>query len=463
MQLRGMAAQQAADLRWLWSPLPDDHAVFSWKRPRAGRLFAPSGFDDAAALPEIRSLERRPLWLAVLGIVSFALALFWVLVRWLAGRVFGLNRRAAKAPAPPASAQIASGLFVANPNLEICPQSAIFEVVDFRSVDMASSEWRAQIANSKKPGVVLQHLEERFSDPDRRRGKLELLEELIVGCSKLIVVISQIEPLGHLSRRLHSHWDVKADEEISTELIARWARVLERLAWVGPECCVENEPQLARLLWQMYDLRTKATELTAAKLREEAGQSATLVDECQYTARLLGIGWELQTLDEGATADAKDVDAMRRRVANAARAHYQSGWCLLTDEEQLVLVQLANEGFVNPQSWSIVRILVRKGLVRFETAAVRVMNETFRRFVETVEPPEQIKDWERADGASAWDRARHGILLLLIAGGLVLFFTQPEELTRWVGVLTAIGSAAATVMTLFGFFGGARGVPARMT
>lgn len=467
LQLRGMGARAAADQRWWWSrakgnhagwrwqwsPDPSDGGSLTWLRGAHVGNYTRGVISATHDLPDLERSLSLGSWSGVLAISLFGPLVFWLLLRWLADRVMGLDENHGRPPAAPAGAQVAVGLFVASPHLEICPKSPHFEVVDFRSAELAWGRCTTQIDASLKPFVLLQHLEERFSDADRRRAKLELLEALIIHCAKPIVLISQIEPLGHLSRRLQSRWDATADDEISPELIARWARVLERLAWVGPDQQVAGDAELVALLRQLTTLQNASARLSKDDLAPEA-----LREECRNTARLLGIGWELRML--GGVSARDDAGTTTERVADAARAHYRSVWSLLTDEEQLALVQLAHEGFVNPKSWGIVRVLVRKGFIRFAPAA-RLVNKTFSEFVKTAEAPDRVTAWERADGASVWDRARNGILLLLIAGGLVLFLTQPEELTRWVGVLTAIGSAVATVANLFGFFGGPRATPAR--
>lgn len=151
-------------------------------------------------------------------------------------------------------------------------------------------------------------------------------------------------------------------------------------------------------------------------------------------------------------------DAIIEQVRDSARAHYRSLWSLLTDEERLVLIHLAKEGFVNPRNWRTVGRLINKGLIR-RTPALHVMNESFRRFVTNEESDKQVKDWEHASGASPWSTTRSIILSVAIVGGVFFALTQPEVLSQWVGALTAVGGAAATVANLFGFFRGTRAAP----
>src|SRR5262249_45825996 len=116
-----------------------------------------------------------------------------------------------------------------------------------------------------------------------------------------------------------------------------------------------------------------------------------------------------------------DLDGERLQVlmTDIGRAHYRGLWSHLTDDEQLILVQLAREGWVNPRAWRLINGLVRRGLVRL-TPAPRLMNASFQRFAESEETDAQVRSWETADGRSAWDKTRGIILFLAVAAGLIL-------------------------------------------
>ena len=264
-------------------------------------------------------------------------------------------------------------------------------------------------------------------------------------------MISQLEPMDHLIRRMQSLWDTKADEEVSLQDVTRWARLRERLAWVGSDAPL-NGDHLVALAKRLPCLASDWKEW----LKDPGELARNLREECAATARLSGIGTEIWTVVSmlGEKDKLRKVD-VRRHVFAAARGHYRSLWSLLTDAEQLALCQLAKEGFISPRAWPMFEVLRRKGLV-CRSPFARLMNRTFAEFVTQAEGEDQVRDWEHADGASAWDRVRNGILILLVVGGVVLYLTQPEALTRWLGAVAAIGSAAATVAHLFGFFGSAK-------
>jgi hypothetical protein len=471
LQLRGLVRRRAADGRWSWDPGRHTAEVSS----------SSNGVGDAPRLEwnrwlgdgrtsrwVIRAAERlrifdRPVsplaWAVAVAGVCLGLALLASVMRWIIAAIFGVRDEAPEIGTEPPCAVFARGVFAFSASLEVCADDSRCEVIDFRRDDIEADGGARLLERARasaRPCVVLQHLEERFDDVDRTRLKLSLLEDLVSCARKPFVVMSQIEPLGYLTRRIQSRWDSKADDEASRRDINRWARVCERLAWVGPDAPLSDEQVLA-FAAALPLLRARWPQWVEATAEGAATPLAVaLREECAATARLNGIGLEVWAV-AAARGEAAQLDERSaiQRVRAATGAHYRSLWSLLTDEEQLTLFHLAKEGFVSPRSWRIVDILRRKRLVRADGMA-RLMNQTFPRFVEQAEAEGRVRDWEHADGASSWDRLRNAILVLLVVGGVVLYLTQPEALTRWVGAVAAIGSAAATVANLFGFFGSPR-------
>src|SRR5262249_41364271 len=144
------------------------------------------------------------------------------------------------------------------------------------------------------------------------------------------------------------------------------------------------------------------------------------------------------------------TDELRRHIGDLADAHYRTIWALCTDEERLVLVQLAGEGFINPKDWPIVGRMMRRRLI-VRRPALRVMNRSFAHFVLEVEP-EKVTSWEQAEGASLWETLRSGLFLLVIVGALFIFMSQPAVLNSYLGLLPALAGALGALGQLLGFF-----------
>jgi hypothetical protein len=131
-------------------------------------------------------------------------------------------------------------------------------------------------------------------------------------------------------------------------------------------------------------------------------------------------------------------------VSHEADKYYHSLWMSLSQEQQLALVQLAEEGLVNPRNRDVVRESMEKRLIIRERH-FKIMNESFRRFVMSATPPETIKEWEAEGGRMHWGVARIVLLSVLL---IVLFLTQQE----WLAYATGFAAAVPALLQILGLF-----------
>ena len=137
------------------------------------------------------------------------------------------------------------------------------------------------------------------------------------------------------------------------------------------------------------------------------------------------------------------LEEVRRR----AGPHYQQRWEECTDLEKLVLLQLAQEGVVNPHCDIVLRELMRRRLVRFEPE-VRLMNESFRRFLLDLDPPATVVALER-EGDSTWSAMRSVLWPALIVGVVFVAFTQRQIMQGYEAVIPLIGGGVTALSKLF--------------
>ena len=94
-----------------------------------------------------------------------------------------------------------------------------------------------------------------------------------------------------------------------------------------------------------------------------------------------------------------------------------------------MLIQLAEEGFVNPKQAEVVQRLARRGLVAVKPQ-YRIINESFKRFVRAAEPPERVADWERPSGKMSWSKVGTPLYALGAMIVAVLLFAEQEFFTK---------------------------------
>jgi hypothetical protein len=116
-------------------------------------------------------------------------------------------------------------------------------------------------------------------------------------------------------------------------------------------------------------------------------------------------------------------ESLELAIRAKAEASYALLWASCTRNEKLVLIQLAQEGFVNPKCREIVSLLAAKGLITLRPAAM-VVNYTFRSYLWQIERDQVIREWERMEGSGLWQVAGRLIAFVMLIGGVFFLLTQ---------------------------------------
>jgi hypothetical protein len=152
------------------------------------------------------------------------------------------------------------------------------------------------------------------------------------------------------------------------------------------------------------------------------------------------------------------LDAETNEDYDTAKPPHPSGhrnpevsWELCSQEEKLALLQLAEEGFINPNRPRITRNLTRSGLIQRLPALT--LDPKFRRFVLGALSEETVRKLEQGGRPSVWLELRTPLaaLFLLVAGFFLL--TQPDVFNSAVGIATALAAALPFILRILGSLG----------
>jgi hypothetical protein len=199
---------------------------------------------------------------------------------------------------------------------------------------------------------------------------------------------------------------------------------------------------------------TSRLEAKLSSLPREAQVIRAWFDrECRLSSQVSAIGIDLvDGLPAGAPITPETLlDELQER----ANPYYQRLWTGCTRQEKLALVQLGEEGVLNPKSRETGERLARKRLVVSDPLP-RIASETFRRFVVGAMPRATVAEWER-DEKLPWADL---LVILIVALTIFLFFTQQEVAKAWLAYIVA---AAGAIPALFGALGGIRSGAAKMS
>jgi hypothetical protein len=131
-------------------------------------------------------------------------------------------------------------------------------------------------------------------------------------------------------------------------------------------------------------------------------------------------------------------DELLRTIRARASAYYELLWTSCTRSEKLVLIQLAQEGFVTTQSADVVAPLIAKGII-VERPTPAIFNRTFRDFLVGIERNDVIQRWERGEGHGLWLVSGRLIGSSLIAGVLFFLLTQDVSVQSLLPVISGTG------------------------
>ncbi len=157
--------------------------------------------------------------------------------------------------------------------------------------------------------------------------------------------------------------------------------------------------------------------------------------ECGAAPELRAIGKTmLEELPDGHVPKESDlIDEVRER----AHAYYTGLWDDCSTIERLVLLQLAQEDLVNPHCGAVLRGLRRRGLVR-ATPDIRLMNESFRRFILRGPPPPEVLALEQSRD-STWSVMQRMLWPSLIILLVFVAFTQRQLMQGYEAVIPFLG------------------------
>jgi len=281
----------------------------------------------------------------------------------------------------------------------------------------------------KRVWILVSNLEAQLVNEECRRLLLKLLDKLLVDDPdhpRAVAVTTCVDPIAHFQELFSEERDgIYTDDspEVSLSqaalLLSRFERRYVPLAKSTADEC--------RHAWDSWWRYNPAMWSSAIEVELHGLPLAQVKDE--LTTALAG---------HGDVPFAKLVREVRRRT----NAYYELLWTSCTRKEKLVLIQLAQEGFVTAQSWDVVAPLVAKGLI-VERPVPTIFNHTFREFLVDIERSGIVQDWERMEGNGLWQVSGRLIGASLLAGGLFYLLTQDFSVQSLLPVVSGTGMFGA--------------------
>lgn len=313
----------------------------------------------------------------------------------------------------------------------IRPSNAVLEGLAARathSIDLRHSAGSSGMTPPRSGEVLLvKHLEAALEEPALRDSLAALTASSAEGC---LVFSSEIDPYYYVTQRAREAFDA----------VQGGSSRAEAAAAPPADTYAERKAQCARwasLLSDFRKIRIRPPDFPSLGGQVPERCRRILESECASSEPLIEIAQRLARSPD--LANFRD-DEIVGFVLDAAEPYYRSLWDLCSREERLVLIQLAEEGVVNPKQFDTLERLHKRGLVLVEPR-FDVMNSSFRKFVRSVENPEHVKEWEQIEAARGWRRFSAPLYTMAAVAIGVLLFAQQELFSQVLGIAT--GAAAA--------------------
>jgi hypothetical protein len=305
---------------------------------------------------------------------------------------------------------------------------------------------KSMATNSTSSIVILDHFEFNLRDSKYNLARIELLEKLLLDTTRKVVLVSTVDPLFFLTESGSGVLSESKDPAIANQLLDRWAEVLGRFMKVHPKDLSDRE------FHQTLELFDKAHGEEGDRHKTCRQLAIWIKQECDVTTRLRRIGKEL--LDEYRERDCHaSHEWVVNRVLDLSDSYYHVLWSGLTTSERLVLYQLAMDGWANPKNITSIRQLERKLLIS-RRPMYRIMNESFRRFVQGSKNGAEIDQWQKGEQQSTWRAFRFVAIAAGVGIGVWMLYTQAAFSQTIVGFIAAIATLLTAVAGLFGRSGG---------
>ncbi|MBM3744376.1 MAG: hypothetical protein FJW34_01090, partial [Acidobacteria bacterium] len=404
----GLAEDQPLDGRWKWETDKEGNL----------KLLYPYRFDGyqrlevSSRLPRLRPPNDPLGW----GLLLALLVAPWPCLRFMARRVFLLDveepaplKETALDPCEPVTRNLlVLGEPCSGKSAQLSKRSNI-HTVNLAAVAVAArwEEALTEARESRAEVVALDHFEYQIEGAECSRRKLHLLEQLRYADKRTVVILSTVDPLYYFtsggagdapSETGRTSGSEREGAPLSLPEVDRWAGVLssfEKLHYAE-----HRDGDFER-----------AMDEFSAKVAPDGEPRRVLERECSGTSRLRAIGREFaESVPEGASYTEEQIVG---EILHRAEAYYRAVWATCSQNEKLLLIQLAQDGLANVKSRAARDQLRWKGLIRLRPR-IRVMNESFRRFVLSAQHPEEVSQWEKEGAAAGWNAPRTALLILAL-------------------------------------------------
>ncbi len=333
-------------------------------------------------------------------------------------------------------------------------------VEDVSSVDLSTF--------AEKDLIVVDNFESQVNNHQAWEAKLQVLLKLDRYTDKKMIIKSRIHPLLHLQfyqtmieKSDSQQWNDKFREEYQSyrhaktkwkQLFAKFVKLYSPLptshGQEPPSDMAfdtqkeERSEKIGRESWWKEFL----ARLLGLDLQSPSSNALKLEEELCRNQYLQGLK-ELVKANEGNTED------VILEIQSLAEPYYYAIWSNLSKREKFFIYDLATDGFANSKDGETVRMLLQKGLIRYENNLV-LMNQSFNNFVLSIVDRKLDRAMRKEMlHQGTWSSLQIVLVLLLVGIGAFVVLEQKQILSNFQATLTALVALGGVLIRFSGLWG----------
>ena len=295
-----------------------------------------------------------------------------------------------------------------------------------------------QKVKTAKPTIALDHFEHQLGHPEHDYEKRKLVEGLLL-TGHHVAIFSSTNLIQHTFSLTHQSRPTGPQSESEHSTID-WGFIFQSFLLL-----YFSEPGAPQLIQESIIQKTDPS--TLSQLSDHNPIVQAFQTECGPTAYLRSLGQWIRKRTEWITWS---PDQLVANVLRLAKPYYYTLWRSCSLEEKMALYHIAKDGFVHAAQPEL-PILHQKGLIRF-TPQVRVMNESFSRYILLASYHDDLLTIERAQTPNTWSRLKWPLLLGVGLIVLFMFATQQEFKNSLLALLSLLPVLLPAFPELPGFF-----------
>jgi hypothetical protein len=447
-----LAKGASSDGLWRWQTDGGDQIFL--EKDKDGQPGEPS-VTLLSTIPDVTASDALWKWLAVSAVLIILAVSLYGLVRFVARRFFLLDM---DLPCPAAF----PGSYVLLRS-SMAPNGSKWNPAEYYVTDLGPVKdwqtWRKELVSAApKTGisVVLDNFERCMDDPEACRENLLVIEHFLSAGGR-VVVVSTVDPSGFSFIRTAKLLENGSAESASTEpdYESDSAEVTQPGADNGQPVTLSPADADIQARWTTaftnFGLVFAADNSNPnfVKANPEFLRVLRTTRPWRYI-EVIGKGIVNETLPRENDNARSSAEEQIIHVVEQARPYHQALWETCSEGQRCSLIHIAQDGMISPKNRHL-RRLVKRGLV-VRDPSLRLMDESFRRFVLSASRDEDVEGWQRQEGGSAWQVMKAPLLLIVITVALFLFVTQKEIYDSTVSFISAITLGIGALFRLLGMF-----------